>query len=349
MFSLYILSKAVDMFLRPRLRWLRWVCLLSITLYLTVACGVTSSQQPSASSQPFVSSEGPTASQANCRQVQHAMGETCVPVGPERVITLDPGSLGNAIALGSQPVGGVTLGATLPDYLSPKAAELELLGHPNQPSLEAITRVRPDLILTDTRADLYEQLQAIAPTVASEDWLEPGAEPLWKRDLKLHGEALNKSEQVQQLLSDYDRRTQDFQQQMGDQLQQTQVSVVNFRADYARIYLKDSFVGTILQDAGLPRPTAQNKAGFVERISLETIPQLDADVMFLIVSDQTQPKILDQFTNSPLWAQLEVVKQDRVYLVSADTWINGWNILGVQQVLDDLFSYLVPGAADALS
>ncbi|MGC1310557.1 MAG: iron-siderophore ABC transporter substrate-binding protein [Phormidesmis sp.] len=329
------------MFLRPRLRWLRWVCLFSVTLYLTVACGVTSSQQPS------VSSERPVASQADCRQVQHAMGETCVPVDPQRVITLDPGSLGNAIALGIQPIGGVTLGNTLPDYLQDKATELELLGHPNQPSLEKITRVRPDLILTDTRADLYEQFQAIAPTVASEDWLEPEPEPLWKRDLKLHGEALNKSEQVQQLLSDYDRRTRDFQQQMGDRLPQTQVSVVNFRADHARIYLKDSFIGTILQDAGLPRAIAQDKPGFVERISLETIPQLDADVMFLIVSDPDEPKILDQFINSPLWAQLNVVQQDRVYLVSADTWINGWNILGVQQVLDDLFNHLMSGTADA--
>ncbi len=328
------------MFLRPRLQWLRWVCLLGVTLYFTVACGVTSSQQPS------VSSESLAASQSNCRQVQHAMGEACVPVGPQRVITLDPGSLGNAIALGIQPIGGVALGDKLPDYLRPKAAELELLGHPNQPSLEKITWVRPDLILTDTRANLYEQLRAIAPTVASEDWLEPGAEPLWKRDLKLHGEALNKSDQAQQLLSDYDRRTQDFQQQMGDRLQQTQVSVVNFRADHVRIYLKDSFAGTILKDAGLPRPTAQDKTGFMERISLETIPQLDADVMFLIVSDPAKTKMLDQFTSSPLWEQLDVVQQDRVYLVSADTWINGWNILGVQQVLDDLFDHLVPETAD---
>ncbi|PZO18376.1 MAG: iron-siderophore ABC transporter substrate-binding protein [Leptolyngbya foveolarum] len=328
------------MFLRLRLRWLRWFFLLSVTLYLTVACGVTSPQQPSASSESSVESQ-------SCRQVQHAMGETCVPVGPQRVITLDPGSLGNAIALGIQPIGGVALGDELPDYLQPKTTELELLGHPNQPSLEKITRVRPDLILTDTRADLYEKLQAIAPTVASEDWLEPGAEPLWKRDLKLHGEALNKSEQAQQLLSDYDRRTQDFQQQMGDRLQQTQVSVVNFRADHVRIYLKDSFAGTILADAGLSRPTAQDKTGFVERISLETIPQLDADVMFLIVSDPAETKTLDQFTSSPLWNRLDVVKQDRVYLVSADTWINGWNILGVQQVLDDLFNHMVPESADA--
>lgn len=279
--------------------------------------------------------------------VQHALGNSCVPLQPQRVITLDPGSLGNTLALGIQPAGAATLDGQLPDYLQPQATRLELLGHPNQPSLEKITLLQPDLILSDTRTDLYERLSTIAPTVASEDWLEPEPEPLWKRDLKLHAEALGKSERAQQLLDDYDRRIKAFQQQMGDRLQTTQVSVVNFRPDHVRIYLKDSFVGTILEDAGLPRPPAQDQAGFVERISLEAIPQLDADVMFLIVSDPEQTKTLNQFTQSPLWSQLKVVQQNRVYPVSSDIWINGWNMLGAQQVLDDLFQHLIPDASGA--
>ncbi len=321
-----------------RSHWWQRLCLLTITLWLTVACGSTS--QPSGLGNS-------TSSTANCQLVNHAMGETCVPSQPQRVITLDPGSLGNTLALGVQPIGTATLDDQLPDYLQAQSSDLELLGHPNQPSLEKITLLKPDLILTDTRTDLYQRLSAIAPTVASEDWIEPEPEPLWKRDLKLHAEALGQTEQGEQLLSDYNRRIQDFQQQMGDRLSNTQVSVVNFRPDHVRIYLKDSFVGTILEDAGLPRPPAQDQAGFIERISLEAIPQLDADVMFLIVSDPEQTSTLDQFTQSPLWSQLNVVQQNRVYLVSSDVWINGWHMIGAQQVLDDLFQYLTPEATGA--
>ncbi|MGP1384069.1 MAG: ABC transporter substrate-binding protein [Thainema sp.] len=321
-----------------RSHWWQRLCLLGITLWLTVACGSVSQPSGLGNSQ---------SSPANCRPVNHAMGETCVPAEPQRVITLDPGSLGNTLALGIQPIGAATLDAQLPDYLQERVSDLELLGHPNQPSLEKITLLKPDLILTDTRTDLYQRLSEIAPTVASEDWIEPESEPLWKRDLKLHIQAVGQIEQGEQLLSDYDRRIQDFQQQMGDRLSNTQISVVNFRPDHVRIYLKDSFVGTILKDAGLPRPPAQDQAGFIERISLEAIPQLDADVMFLIVSDPEQTSTLDQFTQSPLWSQLNVVQQNRVYPVSSDVWINGWHMLGAQQVLDDLFQYLISETAGA--
>ncbi|MBW4643936.1 MAG: hypothetical protein KME23_13250 [Goleter apudmare HA4340-LM2] len=40
----------------------------------------------------------------DCRQVEHAMGKTCIPVNPKRVITLWTNILANTLALGIKPV-----------------------------------------------------------------------------------------------------------------------------------------------------------------------------------------------------------------------------------------------------
>jgi len=314
-------------------RSLRFLLLVAVTLVWISACNGSFSERGTAISDPQLT---------ECRIIQHAMGKTCVPANPKRVVALDPGSLGNTIALGIQPAGAAILDQELPAYLKERATAIEFLGHPNQPNLEKITLLKPDLILMDTRTPIYEQLSAIAPTVATADWDQPGSEALWKRDLKLHATALGKSQEAEVLLNDYDSRIQDLQQQLGDRLDQIQVSVVNFRPEHTRIYLKDSFIGTILQDVGLPRPPAQDKGSFIERISLEKISAVEGDVIFLIVSDPQETAVLQQFTQNPLWSRLKAVQENRVYQVSAETWINGWNILGANQVLDDLFRYLTP-------
>lgn len=44
----------------------------------------------------------------NCRMVQHAMGETCVPHNPKRLITISEWTLANALTLGIKPIGSTT-------------------------------------------------------------------------------------------------------------------------------------------------------------------------------------------------------------------------------------------------
>ncbi len=48
---------------------------------------------------------------------------------------------------------------------------------------------------------------------------------------------------------------------------------------------------------------------------------------------------LENLKQSPLWAQLDVVQRDQVYLVGRH-WHNS-DILAVNAILDDLFQYLV--------
>lgn len=302
--------------------------LFTLTIFMVWACGgnVPKNVEGNIGS----GSQSPA---SECRVVKHAMGETCVPINPQRVIVL--GDLDNVLALGIKPVGATRLlDGNFLSYLSEQSGGIEKIGLNGQPNLEKILLLKPDLILGSSADEgIYDKLSQIAPTVLA------GGDITWKEWLKTYAEALGKTKEAEKLLNDYNKRIEVFQQ-MSDRLSKTQVSVVDFWADQVRIYMNESFSGLILSDIGLPRPPAQNKDKNFESISLEIIPKMEGDVIFLVLGGHNESK-LTQFMSHPLWSQLNAVRQGKVYEVNSDVWIAGWGIIGANRVLDDLFRYLV--------
>lgn len=267
--------------------------------------------------------------------VRHAMGETKVPLHPKRVAVI--GGLDNVLALGIKPIAATTLlYNNYSAYLQNYTREIQKIGLNGSPSLEKILYLKPDLILgLNWDADLYEQLSKIAPTV-----LVDADRNNWKEQLIKFAEALGEIPKAEKLLQEYENRIKTLRQQMGDSLFRTQVSLVNFWSNNTRIYMNDSFSGSILQEIGLPRPSYQNQDKSHENISLELIPQIAGDAIFLILGGHNESN-LQKFITHPLWSRLQAVQQKRVYPVLGDTWISAWGIIGANQVLDDLFKYLV--------
>lgn len=109
------------------------------------------------------------------RTVRHAAGSSEVPVRPERIVVLDrSGTLPFLIELGLPPIASAAflaaygtdfptvLGAAA-DGIGPVAVDADGL-----PNLEAVARLRPDLIVGSDESsivDVYDELAVIAPTV----------------------------------------------------------------------------------------------------------------------------------------------------------------------------------------
>jgi iron complex transport system substrate-binding protein len=311
--------------------------LVIITSVWVIACNGSSVEQAEDSRNNHVELQSSPA----VHVVEHGMGKTTVPANPSRIITLDEYALECALALQNQPVGSVIFENT-PPYFQGKIQGIENLGSEGEPSLEKILALKPDLILgTMLHEQTYRQLSQIAPTV-----LTPHKDSKdWKAALMDFAEALGKTDVAEQILQDYRDRLETFQTQMGDELKQTQVSVVRVYPTHISLYLKDVFIGTILQDAGLPRPPSQDKPGAAYEISKERIRDADGDVIFLWTygyNQQYQQEAqtgLEQLKTDPLWLQLNAVQQGRVYEVPG-YWI-GAGPLAANAVIDDLFKYLV--------
>lgn len=266
------------------------------------------------------------------RLMSHAMGDTCVPQNPMRVVVLDTGELDNALALGATIVGApVNDALQYQAYLSDQLTGITDIGAISTPNLEVIISLAPDLILGSQQRyeDIYDQLSQIAPTVFTASLRVP-----WQDNFVVHADALNKSDEAQTLLALYADRIAQVQANLGDALDTT-ISVIRFRPGQVRLYLKSSYIGYILQDVGLQRPDSQNQDVFSAEISLEQVQDADADYIFITGYAQDDSD-LQTFLNSPLWQTLTAVQNGRAIDVDDDTWVSGLGVQSALLVLDDL-------------
>jgi len=315
--------------------WFTRVGLLLVTLGWVVAC------QPSPLPNAAVT--------ADCTRVEHPAGTTCVPDEMQRLVTLDGVSFEYAIALGLDPIA--TVRSELQTSLSALLTDAVDVGTTGEPNLEKILDLKPDLIVgLDFYQDIYPQLTQMAPTLLVN--FEHSGQ--WQDTFLQMGAALNRSAAAQQTMAAYEARAADFQAQMGARLEDLQVSVVRIYPDTISLYLRDSFAGTVLEDAGLSRPPSQDIAAeeaenrfgnpIQTSISRELLTQADGDVIFVWSGENTAAAAQQAATQlqavqaDPLWRQLQAVQAGRVYQVPS-YWI-GSGPIAANAILDDLFKYL---------
>ena len=281
----------------------------------------------------------------DCHQVQHVMGETCIPNAPQGVVVLhDYLVLDAVIALGITPIGAVGNHQgehPFPPWLKEETETVARVGTAREPNLETVLKLQPDLIISlegEGHAQIYEQLSQIAPTliIPSERAIFP--------ELKFLGKALKREEKAQTLIAKYEQRLEELRTAMGRRLTTTEVSLVRFLPSGVRIEGNSYNVGKILKDAGFPRPPAQQISRPI-MVSLEQIEKIDGDVMFAntIANPNLEAdanETLKRYKNHPLWKQLRAVQNDQVYEVDPYLW-SGNGVLWSFEIIDDLFRYLL--------
>ncbi|WP_067823383.1 ABC transporter substrate-binding protein [Nocardia inohanensis] len=272
--------------------------------------------------------------------VQHAMGSTDIQAPPRRIVALDLTFVDAALALGGNVVGYTTIagsGDGLPAYFGEDAAKFApdavAVGTLEEPSLEKIAALRPDVILSAKvrHEKLYKQLSAIAPTVFS---ATTGAD--WKNNLRLTGTVLGAETKAAEQIAAFEQRAG----QIGDEVRRTRggnptVSVVRFVDGPTRIYKEATYIGVIMKDLRFDRPAAARGSGFSTEISDEQIALMDADDIFITryadkggLSQQTEEK----FKANPLWGKLH----GAIHEVDDLTWMSAVGLYGARSVLDDV-------------
>jgi iron complex transport system substrate-binding protein len=265
-------------------------------------------------------------------KVQHALGEAKVPGQAERPMTLTTDALDDTLALGVRPVRAALPGGRLPAYLRSRARGVEVVPAVTALDLAAIDAAKPDLILGSAAAQkgLYNDLRQIAPTVMTE---KGGVQ--WKLNTRLHGEALGRTNDAEQLLIDYDRRSARVRRRLGKRIADTEVSVVLVTPRDVRMAGRESFPGSVLGDLGLSRPRAQEGSREYETVSPDQVPALDGDVMLLSVAAGAG-EALRRLEATPAWRRLRVVRPGRVVRVDAGTWWSGGGVLAARAAMRDV-------------
>ncbi|WP_262391299.1 iron-siderophore ABC transporter substrate-binding protein [Nocardiopsis sp. CNR-923] len=276
------------------------------------------------------------------------MGSTEIPDAPERVLPLDSTYVDATLALGGDVVGFTTFSEDaqeLPGYLvdsdwntgsHDQAVPVGLLW---DISPELVAQTQPDLILSAEvrHGDGYDQLSEVAPTVMSET---TGA--TWKDNLRLTAESLGAEEEAEALITEFEERAA----AIGEAIVEAEggeaptVSIVRFAGDAegVRLYTRNSYIGVILDDLGLPsgEGTSTGAEDIVTYHSQERLLDLDADRIFVAAYDDDGADGVaeqqEEYSNSPLWGELEGDKSE----VDDAHWISGVGLIAAHAVLDDM-------------
>ena len=284
-----------------------------------------------------------TTTSTNTRTIEDSMGTTEIPENPKNIVILTNEGTEAVLALGVKPVGAVTGFAG--DWYDHTKAELEgvkPVGKETSVNVEAIAALKPDLIIGNKmrHEKIYDQLKAIAPTVFS-DTLRGE----WKDNFKFYAKVLNKEAEGTKAMNDYEDKIKSISETYKDKLN-TEISLVRFMDGKTRIYLGDTFSGTILKEIGFKRPATQQGTDFVAEIGKERLNEADGEVMFYFTYEIGDGKGMareEEWLNDPLFKSLNVVKNNKAYRVDDTIWNTAGGIKAANLMLDDLTKMLEEG------
>ncbi len=265
------------------------------------------------------------AQQPATKIVNHALGQVEIPLHPQRIIVLDNSFiLDPLLALSTRPVGVAPCSyCVTSDILDEFIAYVPVVGHWEQPSLEKILSLKPDLIVGHIwQKQYYSLLSTIAPTVL----VDTDSEVDFKKNLKYLAEILDRSDQAEEILADYNEQIQKFRQQFRETLETKTVSIIHLYGSTVHVYGADIVpYGQVMSDAGIQFiPAYKNLKGYLG-LSIEALPEWDADILFVVILRQDDAEKLKSpsFLKQPIWSTLKAVQNNQVYVVSWGSTVVG--------------------------
>ncbi|KQS18806.1 iron citrate ABC transporter substrate-binding protein [Exiguobacterium sp. Leaf187] len=269
------------------------------------------------------------------RTITHEAGKTKVPEKPKKVVALEFSFVDALDELGITPVGIAQENKTDVSGLLGKDIEFTEVGTRQQPNLEVISSLQPDLIIGDfnRHKGIYKQLQEIAPTIILKSRNATYEENI--DSFKTIAEAVGKTKQMDDRLALHEERLQAAKKKV-DPKDDRKVMVGVFRADSLTAHGETSFDGELLEKIGIENAVTKTSEPTVT-ITLEQMVKWDPDVIFMAEAD---PKLLKEWKDNPLWNQITAVKNGEVYEVNRDLWTRYRGLDAAEQIVDEAIQLL---------
>ena len=277
--------------------------------------------------------EAPSASASDVT-IEHLKGEMTFDEVPNDIVVLDVQYLDHLLALGKQPIGTVYAGTdqALPEYLGDQPGDPTLLGTYEEPNIEQILSIEPDLIIaTDAHEGIYDQLDQIAPTLVF-DRMED-----WKDVQQNIGKLLGEEEEAQSIIDNYNEKVSALKEELVEKMDGETVALIRPRDDMIRLHTTDHRTAEILyDDLGLTPPElAKDQSDTSSMISIEILPEMDADHFFLL-QDATNAELTAEFKDTSVWKGLKAVTEGHVYEKDTALWAGYYSPIALDIVVDEI-------------
>lgn len=258
--------------------------------------------------------------------VTHTLGDTCVPEGATRVVTLDHALTELTLTVGVQPVGVADIARfeVLVDFPVPLDESVVDVGTRNEPSLEVLTGLQPDVIFASSFrvSENYDDLSAIAPVITFD-----GADNLEGMIgmLTTIATALDREAEAQAALEAMEAHFAAAAAaiEAAGLASNTFIVSQNWVEDSLatfRLFTDGSMAVEVLESIGLENTWdgEPNPDGFTQ-VGLEAFDGI-GDTNFLYITDEASTAFL---ADSEIWQALPFVAAGHDYWLGENVWLFG--------------------------
>lgn len=307
------------------IKLLTFLCTFLMAAWMLSACGgnnpAPAAGGGSQAEQPQTQTPENNGAAAESWTVKHELGEETFSAIPQKIVVLDMYLLDIATGLGVQPVGVAAESLEqqqLPEHLKTLVNyDFTWVGARNEPSLEIIASLQPDLIIADLNRhkEAYTELKKLAPTLVVSG---SGAED-WLTIITMLGEALQMPEEAEAAIEAYEGKLATGKEALtaADASGKKVLPITLYPDQKVRIYTADSYTGKILADLGLELPYTANGKPF-EEVQAEALLDIETDD-YILIQSPVYTKDIDSATY-PIFKDLEQVKLGNTHTVSMEDW-----------------------------
>lgn len=266
-----------------------------------------------------------------------ALGRTVLLDGPaERIVVLEWTYLENLLALGVAPVGAADL-AGYSAWVDGGAdlAGVGDVGTRQEPSLEAILALAPDLIVgvRFRHEAILKRLEAIAPTLLFDPYPAEGTGDQYaelEATFRTLGAAVGRAEAAEAVLAETDAAFAELSMRL-EAAGRTGATVLLIQAyllqgaPQLRAFTDNALATQVLMRLGLENawPSAYAPYGF-DTVGVEAlVPVADAEAMLYVVSDADRAAFEAALAADPIWSRLGFVARGADRALGGDTWVFG--------------------------
>ncbi|MCL9773900.1 Fe(3+) dicitrate ABC transporter substrate-binding protein [Vibrio methylphosphonaticus] len=271
------------------------------------------------------------------RTIQDEHGELTLSGTPQRIVVLEYSFIDALASVGVSPIGVAddkNIERILPEVralISPWTS----VGMRPQPSLEAISELKPDLIIADAErhATVYKDLSTIAPTLLLKSRGETYQENLASA-LKI-GTAVNKQSQMAQRILQHKTSMASYKQGLAS-AETIQFAVVTDKGMW--LHGPNSYAGGVITALGLQGPTLPDHDKAYIEVSFEQLLKVNPD--WLLVGPYKPHTVYDDWQKQPLSKLLKVSQKQQAVRVSPQLWSLNRGMLAAEGIAKNLQTLL---------
>ncbi|MCR8868451.1 ABC transporter substrate-binding protein [Peribacillus frigoritolerans] len=270
------------------------------------------------------------------RTIKHEMGETEMKDTPKKIVTLELSFVDSLNALGIKPIGiSDDNKKEMITKLVGQEMDYTSVGTREQPNLEVISSLQPDLIIADAERHkgIYKDLQKIAPTIVLKSRESTYQENL--DSFKTIAKAVNKEDAAAKRLSEHEKTIKELKSKLTVDSNMTVLPAV-VRDTSFQAHTSSSYDGELLERMGLKNAIQQEQPH--AEMNLEQLVEIDPDV--LLLANNEGKLLTDEWKDNPLWKDLKAVKNGQVYSVDRDLWTRYRGVVSAEAIAKDTLNML---------